>query len=139
MIQKSQKPFENLQAYWEHRFSTINHVTPEMVTKAKAEYRKIYQSRYRKQYRERYVQVTFRIEKQEYKELKRIAQQQNSKPTALIKQRALKQQLTFDEKGIIKESLLNIIDTLEEAIHEDESVSITELLHRITTIYERIP
>ena len=134
-----EKLHTSLQAYLEHRFSTINHVTPEMVKKAKTEYRKIYQSRYRKKYRERYIQVTFRIEKQEYQELKRIAQQQNIKPTTLIKQRALQQQQSFDDTGMIKESLLNIIDTLEEAIHEDESVLVTELLHYITSIYERLP
>ncbi|WP_046756483.1 hypothetical protein [Kordia jejudonensis] len=138
MIQESQH-FESLQAYLEYRFSNIDDVTPEMVTKAKTEYRKIYQSRYRKQYRERYIQVTFRIKKQEYENLKRIAEQQNIKPTTLIKQRALQQQQAFDETGIIKESLLNIIDSLEEAIYEGESVSVTELLHRITIIYELLP
>ncbi|WP_298508143.1 hypothetical protein [uncultured Kordia sp.] len=139
MIQESQQHFENLQAYLEHRFSAIDHITPEMVQKAKAQYRKMYQSRYRKQYRERYIQVTFRIEKQEYEALKSIAQRQNIKLTTLIKQRALQQQQAFDETGIIKESLLNIIDVLEEAIHEDESVSVTELLQNITSIYERLP
>ena len=131
--------YTSLQAYLEYRFSTINHVTPDMVTEAKRTYRKIYQSRYRKQYREWYVQITFRIEKQEYEKLKTIAQQKNTKPTTLIKQRALQEQQSFYETGIIKESLLNIIDQLEEAIHEDESVSLSELLQNISSIYEHLP
>lgn len=134
-----QQLYTNLQAYLEYHFSTIDHVTPEMVAKAKRAYRKIYQSQYRKQYRERYVQVTFRIEKREYEDLKRIAEQQNIKLTTLIKQRALQQQQSFDKTGIIKESFLNIIDTLEEATHEDEPISVAELLQRITIIYELLP
>jgi predicted DNA-binding ribbon-helix-helix protein len=134
-----EKLHTSLQAYLEYRFSSIDHVTLDMVKEAKVQYRKIYQSRYRKKYRERYVQITLRIEKQLHESLQEVAQQRNIKLTTLIKQRALQQQQAFDETGINKESLLNIIDQLEEAIHEDESVSLSELLQNISSIYERLP
>lgn len=134
-----EQAYTSLQAYLEYCFSTITHVTPEMVAKAKVEYRKIYQSRYRKQYRERYIQVTFRIERKQYEQLKKIAQQQNIKTTSLIKQRVLEQQQPFDQSEAMKESFLNIMDFLEEAIHEDEPISLTELLQHITIIYNFLP
>lgn len=133
-----EQSYSSLQAYLEYRFSSIDHVTPEMVVKAKTEYRKIYQSRYRKQYRERYVQITFRIEKKLHESLREVARQRNIKLTTLIKQRALQQQ-SFDNLTPIKESLLYLIDQLEEAIYEDESVSLSELLQNISNIYEHLP
>lgn len=138
-MKQAEQHFPNLQAYLEHCFSNKQHVTHEMVKQAKAEYRKLYQSRYRKTYWEQYIQVTFRVDTSVYNELIKIAKQKNIRVTTLLKQRALQQQQGFNEVGTLKESLLSLIDELEEAIHEDEMIPLTEVLKQLITIYELLP
>ncbi|QHI38045.1 hypothetical protein IMCC3317_34290 [Kordia antarctica] len=138
-MEQTKQHFSNLQLYLEYCFSKEQNVTPEMVKQAKAEYRKIYQSRYRKRYREQYVQVTFRVDKSVHDMFIEIAKQKNIKVTALLKQRAIQQQQASNDVGAIRESLLSLLDNIEEAIHEDETIQLTEVLQQLITIYELLP
>jgi hypothetical protein len=138
-MKETKQHFSNLQAYLEYCFSKENNVTPEMVKQAKVKYKRIYQSRYRKRYREQYVQVTFRVDTSVYNELTEVAQYKNIKVTTLLKQRALQLQQGFNEVGALKESLLSLIDELEEAIHENKAIPLTEVTKQLITVYELLP
>jgi len=125
--------YHTLQDYLESRFDNVDVVTDTMLKQAKQEWRAIYLSRYYKQYRERYIQVSFRILKKQYQEYEREAKKQNIITTTYIKRLVLNKQnndqsVTLTALRII---LLQIIDSLEESLHEETTVDTQYLLSLI--------
>jgi hypothetical protein len=119
--------FDSLQSYLEFCFKNTDIVTESMIKSAKEDYRKMYLSRYYKTYRENFIQVTFRVSKKQFVCFSKQAENENLKVITYIKQLALIQK---ENRNIskLKFQLLQIRDILEEAVEEDETVNVSELL-----------
>lgn len=133
MLSDNTSTYHTLQEYLEFCFKNVETVTDEMVIQAKQEWRAIYLSRYYRQYRERYIQVSFRILKKQYQEYEREAVKQNITTTTYIKRLVLNKQNNDQSVTltVLRVILLQVIDSLEESLHEETTVDTQHLLSLI--------
>lgn len=127
------RTYTNLQEYLEHCFKDTDTVTDAMLKEAKQKWRKIYLFRYQKQYRNRYIQISFRLSKKDYNRIEQLAQKENTSVTSYIKHIVLQDQKALNTV-LNTIPLLEAIDLLEEAIHENISID----THHLLSLLEKV-
>ena len=108
----------------------------KQIKDAKQTYRKFYQKRYRELYNKIRIQITFRVSKQEFRELEIFAKQKGIKVTALAKERTLK--ISKSNNIEVKIQLSELIDSIEEAIYKKGVIDPTNILNKLETIEEKL-
>ncbi len=122
--------YAHVQEYLEAVFAGKDTVTETMIVKAKRECRKRYLADYHKAYRERNVQISFCLPIGRYGEIRALAKEQKTRPTALIRQWVI-QKLGNDsgtEHRHYQRYLLQLMDIAEEVIEENDVRLLSELL-----------
>ena len=110
--------------------------TDKEIKKAKEEYRKLYQKYYRESYKEDHTQITFRVSKQQYQELKNLAKERDVKVTTLAKQRTLK---TDNSTNIrVKIQFSELLDVIEQSIYHKRVIDPISILKQLETIEEQL-
>ena len=119
--------YQSLHSYLEARFSGKETVTKQMIIDAKKAYRSQYLSVYYKIYSEDKRQISFRVSKQQYSVLKIKAESNGMKVGTYVKTLVLAGKKVQDDTAI-QYLVLRAIDSIEEAIHEDEVLDSKKLL-----------
>ena len=119
--------YQSLQSYLEARFSGKETVTKQMIIDAKKAYRSQYLSVYYKTYSEDKRQISFRVSKHQYSVLKVKAESNGMKVGTYVKTLVLAGKKVQDDTAI-QYLVLRAIDSIEEAIHEDEVLDSKKLL-----------
>ncbi len=127
--------YKSVHDYMDALFKDMN-PTDDEIRQAKEAYRKLYQKYYRESYKKSHVQITFRVSKDQYRELTALAKEQGIKVTSLVKQRALE---ANNSKNIsVKIQLSELLDIIEQSIYQDKELSITEILKQLESIEKKL-
>ena len=133
-MEKNRK-YKSVHEYMDAFFGGGN-PTDKEIKQAKEAYRKLYQKHYREAYKENHTQITFRVSKQQYKELKTLAKEKGIKVSTLAKQRVLKTDNTTNIK--VKIQFSELLDVIEQAVYQQKQLSITEILRQLENIEEQL-
>jgi len=132
---QSKQSYKSVHEYMDALFKERN-PSAEQIKEAKDEYRKLYQKHYREAYREKHVQITFRVSKDHYRELKTLAKERGIKVSTLAKKRTLKTDKTSNIK--VKILLSELIDIIEEAMYQNRVLEQISVLKQLETIEESL-
>jgi len=127
--------YKSVHEYMDALFKDMN-PTDDEIRQAKEAYRKLYQKYYREAYKKNHVQITFRVSKDQYRELALLAKERGIKATSLVKQRALE----ADNSGNIsvKIQLSELLDVIEQSIYHGKELSLTEILKQLESIEKKL-
>ncbi|MFD2565898.1 hypothetical protein [Pseudotenacibaculum haliotis] len=117
-------------------FFTGENPSDKEIKKAKETYRKLYQKHYRETYKENHTQITFRVSKHQFGQLKECAKQKKIKVTTLAKQRALK--TTANDNVKVKIQLSELMDIIEEALYKNRGIDPISILNGLEKIEEQL-
>lgn len=104
------------------------------IIQAKKAYRKLYLKHYLKHYSQQHIQISFRLTKQQYKDLKMKAEKQELKPSYFVRQLVISGNKvnTAELRIVIRE----IIDEIDESLFKGTQLNPESLLQKLNHLEE---
>ena len=129
-----------MQAFLEANLQDGLDHSQEVINALKVKWRKLYLSEYNKKYKEDHIQITYRLNRKQYRKLITKAKQEDQKPTVYCRRLVIDciEGNTAIDHPSLRIMIMNVVDIIEHAQYEGEDIPGEKVLKILSKMLDEL-